>query len=116
MVWTEDSDPDQGAWVVGASGGTPMKVGEEPTRLMWSLEGDRLFQLRQQDGALELWQCEPGLWQWTRRSVLDAGMRPTVHEPYRPLTVDPSTGDLIINRRASADRLVLFRGIDAERW
>ncbi len=116
VVWTENSDENQGAWVVGASGGTPMKVGDEPTRLVWSRDGGLLMQLRQQGEDLELWQCEPGLWQWSRRSVLDAGVHQTTHEPYRPLTVDPVSGRLIINRLASADRLVLFDGLDPSRW
>ncbi len=116
VVWTEDSDENQGAWVVGAGGGTPMKVGDEPTRLIWSRDDGLLMQLRQQGEDLELWQCEPGLWQWSRRSVLDAGVRQSVHEAYRPLTVDPATGRLIVNRRASADRLVLFEGLDPARW
>ena len=93
-----------------------MKVGDEPTRLVWSLDGGLLQQLRHEGGALELWQCEPGLWQWSRRAVLDAGMRPTVHQPFRPLTTDPVTGRLVINRRASADRLILFEGLDPARW
>ena len=116
VVWTEDSDENQGAWVVGASGGTPMKVGDEPTRLVWHKDEGLLMQLRLNGGKLELWQCEPGLWQWSRRSGLDVGLERTVHEAYRPLTVDPASGRLIINRRSSADRLVLFEGLDPARW
>ncbi len=116
VVWTEDSDVNQGAWVVEADGGSPVKIGEEPTRLLWSSDGAWLFQLRQDDDRLELWQCRPGVWQWSRRAVLDAGIRPSVHEPYRPLTVNRATGALVMNRKASADVLALFEGVDSHRW
>jgi Tol biopolymer transport system component len=116
VVWTEDSDPNQGAWVVAAEGGPPVKIGEHPTRLLWSPDGAWLYQLRQDAGRLELWQCRPGAWRWSRRAILDAGIRASVHEPYRPLTVHPATGDLVMNRKASADVLAVFEGLDPGRW
>jgi Tol biopolymer transport system component len=116
VVWTDDSDPNQGAWVVEAEGGAPLKIADYPTRLLWSPDGSWLFQLRQDAGRLELWQSPVGAWRWSKRSVLDAGIRASVHEPYRPLTVHPTTGDLIMNRKASADALVVFEGIDSEQW
>jgi serine/threonine protein kinase len=116
VIWTDETDESQGAWVVPAEGGTPRKVADSPTRLLWSSDGSLLMQLRQQTDRLELWQSRVGEWSWTRRAVLDAGMRPSVHEPYRPLTLDPATGDLIMNRRASADLLTVFEGIDPGRW
>jgi dipeptidyl aminopeptidase/acylaminoacyl peptidase len=116
VVWTDETDENQGAWVVPAAGGTPRKVAELPTRLLWSADGSLLLQLRQEAERLELWQSRPGEWSWTRRAVLDAGMRPSIHEPYRPLTLDPASGDLIMNRRSSADVLAVFEDIDPDRW
>ncbi len=116
VVWTEETDVDQGAWVVDSAGGVPVKIADEPTRLLWSSDGAWLYQLRQDGDRLELWHCRPGIWQWSRRAVLDAGIRPSVHEPFRPLTVDPATGALIMNRKASADVLAVFEGIDSDRW
>jgi serine/threonine protein kinase/dipeptidyl aminopeptidase/acylaminoacyl peptidase len=115
-VWTDDSDPDQGAWVVPVTGGEVIKVGSEPTRLVWSLDGRRLFQLRRSGDRLELWQAEVGGWSWRKRSVLDLGISPSFHVEHLPLTVDPSNGRLIVNRRTSSSALIVFDGLDPERW
>jgi len=115
-VWTDDSDPNQGAWVVSADGGDPVMIGSEPTRLVWSIEGDRLWQLRRAGGELELWEAKEGAWKWSRRSVLDLGRPPATHMEHLPLTVDPTTGSLVMNRRTATGSLLVFEGLDPQRW
>ncbi len=115
-VWTQKSDPDQGAWVVPAQGGTPIKIGLEPTRMVWSADGSRLWQLRRNIQDLELWEAEPGIWQWRLRAVLDLGRPPSSHLEHLPLTVSPQTGELIFNRRTTLSGLQVFEGLDPDRW
>jgi serine/threonine protein kinase len=117
-VWTEESDPAQGTWVVPATGGRPAKVSDLPTRVVWDRRTGELLQLRraEADDAIELWQAQPGVWQWSRRSVLDLGIRPPIQIEYLPLTVDAASGRLIINRRTGTSSLVVFDGIDLDRW
>jgi dipeptidyl aminopeptidase/acylaminoacyl peptidase len=115
-VWTQDSDPDQGAWVVPPEGGTPRRIGREPTRLVWSRDGRFLWQLRRASDRIELWEAEPGDWQWARRSILDLGVPPASHLEHLPLTVNPRTGDLVMNRRTNFSGLVVFDGLDPARW
>jgi serine/threonine protein kinase/Tol biopolymer transport system component len=115
-VWTEASDPAQGTWVVPATGGEPEKVSEWPTRVVWDPSSGDLLQLRRSDDALELWRAEPGRWIWTRRSLLDLGGRPPIQMEHLPLTVDPSSGRLVMNRRSGTASLVVFDGLDPERW
>jgi serine/threonine protein kinase/Tol biopolymer transport system component len=116
VVWTEESDVNQGAWVVPADGGTALKVSDHPTRLMWSLDGRWLQQLRWSGGELELWRADARNWQWSRHAVLETGMSPSVHLSYRPFTADPATGRLVMNRRSSTSSLVVFDGLDPRRW
>ena len=74
-VWTQESDPNQGAWVVPAEGGTPLKVGDEPTRLVWSRErAGFLWQLRRAGDRIELWESVPGSGTWSRTIYLDLGL------------------------------------------
>jgi Tol biopolymer transport system component len=115
-VWTQDSDPAQGAWVVDANGGTPLKIGREPTRLVWSRDGGLLWQLRRADDAIELWEAEAGLWTWKLRSTLDLGRPAASHLEHLPLTVNPATGELVMNRRTSLASLLVFEGVDPTRW
>jgi serine/threonine protein kinase/Tol biopolymer transport system component len=115
-VWTRESDPDQGGWVVPAEGGTPQKVSDEPTRLVWSRSGGLLWQLRRNGDRIELWETASGEWDWSRRSTLDLGMPAASHLEHLPLTVDPRSGELIMNRRSTASTLVVFEGLDPDRW
>ncbi len=115
-VWTDPSDPLQGAWVVSPSGGAPRKVGELPSRLAWSRDGTSLYQLRRDDDRLELWQAAVDRWDWRRRAQLDIGARPQMHMEHLPFTVDPVTGRLILNRRSSVSSLLVYEGVDPERW
>jgi Tol biopolymer transport system component len=116
VVRTDDRDPQQGAWVVKAEGGEPLKVSQLPTRVAWSATGDWLLQLRRVGDDIELWQAEAGNWSWSRRSRLDTGSRPAPQLEYLPLTTDPSSGHLLINRRGSVSTLMVFEGIDPQRW
>jgi dipeptidyl aminopeptidase/acylaminoacyl peptidase len=115
-VWTQDTDPNQGAWVVPASGGTPRKIGDEPTRVVWNRDGSRLWQLRRADDRIELWEASPGVWRWNRRAVLDIGIPPASHFEHLPLTVSRRTGELIMNRRTTMSGLLVFEGLDPDRW
>jgi hypothetical protein len=115
-VWTEDTDPNQGAWVVPAEGGTPRMIGREPTRMVWNVNGDRLWQLRRADNKIELWEAVPGIWEWRRRSVLDIGRPANTHLEHLPLTVNPESGELVMNRRTANASLLVFEGLDPKRW
>jgi Tol biopolymer transport system component len=115
-VWTQDTDPDQGAWVVSSEGGTPLKVGEEPTRLVWSRRGSFLWQLRRAGDRVELWESVPGDWTWSRRSTLDLGLPAASHFEHLPLTVNPISGDLVMNRRTTLSGLLVFEGLEPDRW
>ena len=115
-VWTQESDPAQGAWVVPATGGTPRKIGRDPTRILWSADGSLLWQLRRWRDEVELWEAETGVWRWRRRAVLDLGRPAASHLEHLPLTVHPETGELVMNRRTTISRLLVFDGIDPDRW
>jgi Tol biopolymer transport system component len=115
-VWTQDTDPDQGAWVISADGGTPLKVGDEPTRLVWSRRGSFLWQLRRVGDRVELWESMPEDWTWSRRSILDFGMPAASHFEHLPLTVHPISGELVMNRRTTLSGLLVFDGLDPDRW
>ena len=115
-VWTQDSDPDQGAWVVEVDGGTPVRIGREATRMVWSLDGAFLWQLRRAGDSIELWETETGVWNWRRRSILDLGRPAVSHLEHLPLTVNPATGELVMNRRTNLASLLVFEGVDPARW
>jgi len=115
-MWTQDSDPNQGAWVVPAGGGPARKIGSEPTRMVWSPDGQLLWQLRRSGDAVELWESGAGVWTWRRRSVLDLGRPAASHQEHLPLTVDAGTGDLMMNRRTTVSGLLVFEGLDPGRW
>lgn len=115
-VWTEASDPAQGTWVASIDGGESSKVSDLPTRVVWDRVSGDLQQLRRRDETIELWQAEPGDWRWSRRSALDIGGPPRIQLEFLPLTVDPASGRLIMNRRTAVSSLVVFDGIDLDRW
>jgi len=115
-VWTQDSDPDQGAWVVDVDGGRARKIGDESTRLTWSRDGRLLWQLRRAGDQIELWEAQSGEWTWRRRSILDLGRPAASHLEHLPLTVNPATGELVMNRRTSLASLLVFVGVDPARW
>jgi serine/threonine protein kinase len=115
-VWTQDSDPNQGAWVVPANGGSPRKIGREPTRMVWSRDGSFLWQLRRAGDVIELWEAVPGAWSWSRRAILDFGIPAPSHFEHIPLTVSRRTGQLVMNRRTNLSGLLVFEGLDPDRW
>jgi len=117
-IWTEESDPDQGTWIVDGDGVHPRKVSDFPTRVVWDQRSGDLLQLRrsEDDAAIELWQTNPRQIRWTKRSRLDLGVRPPIQLEFLPLTVDPGTGRLVMNRRTGNSRLVVFDGVDLSRW
>ena len=117
-VWNEESDPAQGTWVVASAGGEPRKVSELPTRAVWDPLDGELLQLRRSDNgaALELWAADPGDWRWRRRTQLDLGVRPPIQMEFLPFTVDPETGWLVMNRKSGTGRLVVFDGVEPDRW
>lgn len=117
-IWTEASDPNQGTWVIASEGGEPKKVSDLPTRVVWEPTTGFLLQLRRaaNDDALELWQADPTDWNWFMRGRLNMGVRPPVHMEFLPLTVDAASGRLVMNRLTVESRLVVFDGIEMERW
>ncbi len=115
-VWTQDADPDQGAWVVDFASGVPRRIGDAPTRMVWRPDGRALWQLRRSGDRLELWEAETGRWEWSRRAVLDLGQPAASHLEHLPLTVSPATGELVMNRRTNLASLLVFEGVDASRW
>jgi WD40 repeat protein len=116
VVWTESGDPNQGAWVIDAEGGQPIKMSDRPTRVAWDRSGRQLRQLRRSEGALELWQAEVGSRHWTLRGRLDIGAEVPAHQEFLPLSVDPRSDRLLINRRSSISTVLVFSGIDPETW
>ncbi len=117
-IWTEESDPDQGTWVVASEGGEARQVSEDPGRVVWDPETGHLLQLRKSadDGSLELWHADPDEARWSMRSRLDLGARPPIQMEFLPLTVDPNSGRLVMNRLSQESQLVVFDGVDIERW
>lgn len=115
-VWTDEGDPDQGAWLVPADGKTPVQVSSHPTRVAWSLDGKELFQLRREDDNVVVYRAAAGRSQWRKGSILDLDGPAPKHFEFQPLTVDPSTGELVLNRRISRSALVMFEGLDPKRW
>ncbi len=117
-IWTEESDPDQGTWLVDAGGDNPRKISDLPSRVVWDPRTGNLQQLRRSfvDGTLELWQFDPGNADWSRRSRLDLGIRPPIQMEFLPLTLDSTTGRLVMNRLTAKSRLVVFDGVEIERW
>jgi dipeptidyl aminopeptidase/acylaminoacyl peptidase/tRNA A-37 threonylcarbamoyl transferase component Bud32 len=116
VVWTDESDPAQGAWVMEWPTRKHGRLSAHPGQLAWDRDGGLLFQVRRSGGALELWQARPGTWRWERRGPLDLGIAPPPQAEHVPLTTDPSTGSLVFNRRSVTGELLLFEGIEPGRW
>ena len=117
-IWTEESDPNQGTWVAQSDGSNARKVSDFPTRVVWDHRSGDLLQLRRSeaDDAIELWQASPSGAQWTKRSRLELGIRPPIQIEFLPLSVDPGTGRLVMNRRIGTSRLLIIDGVDVARW
>jgi len=116
VVWTEASDPTQGAWVVPVEGGTPQRVSDLPTQLGWRRDSRALWQLRRVEGVLELWQADVESWRWRRAAPIQLGMPPPPQMENLPFTVDPVSGRPVLNRRSSTGSLLVFEGVEPERW
>ncbi|MGE5235861.1 MAG: protein kinase domain-containing protein [Acidobacteriota bacterium] len=116
VVWTDASDPKQGVWVASWPARSCTKVGNEPTQLAWPPRGDVLWQLRRSALGLELWEARVGEWHWRHVRGIDLGAPPAPQAEHVPFTVDPRTGALVINRRSSTGELLLFDGIEPDRW
>ncbi len=117
-IWTEDSDPDQGTWVVALDGGEPRRLGPVPSRAVWDPRTGGLLQLRRSptDDAVELWELDDDRQGWTRRARLDIGARAPIQLEYLPFTVEPRTGRLVVNRLSVSSRLLVFDGVEIDRW
>ncbi len=116
VVWTDASDPDQGAWVIPADGGKAVQVSRHPTQLAWRPDGEALWQLRRKGADLELWEAKVGLWRWSLKARLDLGAPAPPHMEHMPFTVDRTAGRLVLNRRSSSAELLIFRGLQPKRW
>jgi serine/threonine protein kinase len=117
-IWTEETDPDQGTWIVSSDGSGRRKVANHPTRAVWDPRSGDLLQLRRSstDDDLELWRLEFDETRWSLQGRLDLGVRPPIHMEFRPFTVDPETGRLVMSRLTVTSQLVVFDGVDADRW
>jgi len=117
-IWTEETDPDQGTWIMSSDGANPRKVADDPTRAVWDPRSGDLLQLRRSssDDALELWRLAPDGTRWSLQNRLDLGVRASIHMEFRPFTVDPETGRLVMNRLTVTSQLVVFDGVDIDRW
>lgn len=115
-VWTDEGDTNQGAWLVAPDGKSPVKVSPLPTRLAWSRDGKYLFQLRRENETIVIYRAEAGRNQWRRGAALDLDGPAPEHFEFLPLTVDPSTGELTLNLQVSRSALLVFEGLDPERW
>ncbi len=116
LVWTEETDPEQGVWVVHPDGTGARRIGDEPAQVAWRPDGGALWQLRRSGERLELWECDVRGWRWRRRSTLDLGGPAAPYQEHVPFTVDRATGRLLLNVRRSASRLVVLSGLDPSRW
>jgi hypothetical protein len=83
---------------------------------VWSRRGSFLWQLRRSGENIELWETMPEAWTWVRRSTLDLGLPAASHLEHLPLTVSPRTGKLVMNRRTTLSTLLVFEGLDPDRW
>jgi len=115
-VWTDSGDANQGAWLVSPQGDSPTKISPHPTRLAWSRDGRQLFQLRREQESIVVYQTEAGRSTWHKGVTLDLDGPAPEHFEYLPLTVDPATGELILNRHISRSTLMVFEGLDPKRW
>lgn len=115
-VWTDSSDANQGAWLVSPQGGSPTKVSPHPTRLAWSRDGKDLYQLRREQEAIVVYSAQAGRSTWHKGVTLDLDGPAPEHFEYLPLTVDPATGELILNRHISRSTLLVFEDLDPKRW
>ncbi|MFZ5788439.1 MAG: protein kinase domain-containing protein, partial [Acidobacteriota bacterium] len=116
VVWTDETDPEQGAWAVKLPSRERVRLSGHPGQLAWARDGSLLFQIRRSGGTLELWQAAPATWRWVRRGPVDLGVAPPPQAEHVPLTVDPRSGALVFNRRSVTGELVLFEGIEPDRW
>ncbi|MEX1310531.1 MAG: protein kinase [Candidatus Sulfomarinibacteraceae bacterium] len=118
VIWTEETDPDQGTWIVTVDGSDPRKVGDDPSRAVWDPRSGNLLQLRRSasDDELELWELAGERSGWSRVSRLDLGVPPPIQMEFRPFTVDPESGRLVMSRLTVTSQLVVFDGLDRDRW
>lgn len=115
-VWTSDEDPDQGLWVIRPDGTGQRQVSRWPTRAAWRPDGAGLWQLRTSPDGLEIWWAAVEDWQWRRFRVVDLGESSRAQQAYRPITVNPVTGELVLAVERSGSSLLLFSGLDPARW
>jgi serine/threonine protein kinase/Tol biopolymer transport system component len=115
-IWTDSSDPNQGAWLVSPEGLSAKKIGSHPTRTAWSGDGRKLYQLRREHEAIVVYETPAGSSEWSKGATLDLNGPAPEHFEYQPLTVDRATGDLVLNRRISRSSLLVFEGLDPDRW
>jgi Tol biopolymer transport system component len=116
VVWTDDEDPAQGAWIVAAGGGAPRKVSPAPTPLIWAADGRAVFQLQRDGFALRVHRAAPGEWRWSAGPRVALGHPAEPHAEHLPITVDLASGRLVVIRRVNTGELVVFEGVQRERW
>ncbi len=116
VIWTDQTDPDQGLWVVHPDGSGVRKLGSVPTRAAWERRGRWLWQLRRAGEDLELWRCLVDSWSWQRAGTIDLGGPAFPYQEFIPFTVEPTTGNLLLHVKRDSGELLLFEGLDPRRW
>ncbi len=116
VVWTEESDPDQGLWVVHPDGTGARKIGPVPSQFAWTPDGRALWQIRRKGEGIELWRCAVKSWRWRRVRALDPGGPVFAYQEFLPFSVEPGTGRLLLNLRRDTGELVLFDSLEPSRW
>jgi hypothetical protein len=65
---------------------------------------------------VELWAAPVGGWSWRREQTVGFGRDATPHDAFRPFTVDPVSGDLVFGLRKTESSLIVFSGVNSDRW
>ncbi len=116
VIWTDQSDPNQGLWVIRPDGQDARKIGPVPTRAAWERRGRWLWQLRRAGEELELWRCLVDTWSWQRVGTIDIGGPAFPYQEFLPFTVEPTTGKLLLHVKRDSGELLLFEGLDPRKW
>lgn len=116
VIWTDQSDPDQGLWVIRPDGRGAQKIGSVPTSVAWERKGRWLWQLRRAGEDMELWRCLVDTRGWQRVGTIDIGGPAFPYQEFMPFTVEPTTGKLLLHVKRDSGELLLFEGLDPRKW
>ena len=115
VVWTDESDVDQGAWVVDAGGGVPVKIADDRHAIAVESAIGASCTASSRVDRLELWQCRPGIGTGPARGARRRD--PTVDSRTLPSAHGRSgDGDLIMNRRPAPTYWRCLKESISDRW